>query len=85
VWELEADPIRVARDSVTRTPWCADVNLLGSRLRVLSQPDIRQDVVADYLQGQGVVVASLRSVQPSLEDVFMRMRRGGATEGSDAT
>lgn len=74
VWELEAQPVRLARDLVAAAPWCADVHLVGERLRMLVEPATEEAAIELLVRAEGVHVASLRRVEPSLEDVFMLRR-----------
>jgi len=48
------------------------IGLFGDRVHVIAQsPDAVMTEVADILQGQGLAVESIRTIEPSLEDVFV--------------
>ncbi|MCL4765498.1 MAG: ABC transporter ATP-binding protein [Hyphomicrobiaceae bacterium] len=48
------------------------IGLFGDRVHVVAQsPDAVMTEVADILQGQGLAVESIRTIEPSLEDVFV--------------
>jgi len=75
--EVVCSPVRRARDLLAASPRVEEVQPFGDRLHVL--PRRRGDDLADLLGTlEGVAVASVRSAEPSLEDVFIWRIRSGA-------
>ena len=72
VLELEADDLRAATDALAGWEMVEEVMRAGSRLRLLvAAREVDAAGVAAYLSARGVAVASLRAVEPSVEDLFV--------------
>jgi ABC-2 type transport system ATP-binding protein len=72
VLELEAHDLRAAADALAGWEMVEEVVRVGSRLRLLvAAREIDIPTVAAYLSAHGVAVASLRAVEPSVEDLFV--------------
>jgi ABC-2 type transport system ATP-binding protein len=68
---VRADRPRVARDLLRTSPLVQSATLFGDTVHVLLAPSVSvADVVATLREG-GIEVADSRSVEPSLEDVFL--------------
>ncbi len=71
VLEIVCAPVRRARDLLSQSPRIQELQLFGDRLHVF--PRDPADALADLVQKlEGVEVKSVRAVEPSLEDVFIR-------------
>ena len=72
VLELEADDLRAAADALAGWEMVEEVVRVGSRLRLLvATREVAAAGVTAYLGAHGVAVASLRAVEPSVEDLFV--------------
>ncbi|HVP69582.1 MAG TPA: ABC transporter ATP-binding protein [Anaeromyxobacteraceae bacterium] len=70
VVEVVCAPARRARDLLAAEPRVAEVQLFGDRLHVV--PRRRDDRLADAVARlEGVTVSAVRTVEPSLEDVYI--------------
>ncbi len=78
VLEVVCRPVRLARDQLAKSPRVHDLRLFGDRLHVFpARPD---DDLTDLARAlQGVEVAAVRTVEPSLEDVFIHRVEAEAT------
>lgn len=77
VLELRATPVRQAEQVLHSMPAISDVQILGDRLHVFmaSAPD--EQAFRQQLQAQGVNLVSMRTVAPTMEDVFLTLARAG--------
>jgi ABC-2 type transport system ATP-binding protein len=72
VLELEAHDLRAAADALAGWEMVEEVVRVGSRLRLLvAAREIDAAGVGAYLSAHGIAVASLRAVEPSVEDLFV--------------
>jgi ABC-2 type transport system ATP-binding protein len=72
VFELEADDLRAAADALGGWPAVEEVVRVGPRLRLLlGSKEVEAPAVTAYLGARGVAVASVRPVEPSVEDLFV--------------
>jgi ABC-2 type transport system ATP-binding protein len=70
--EVEADDLRAAADALAAWPAVEEVVRVGPRLRLLlGAREIDGPAVTAYLSAHGVAVASVRAVEPSVEDLFV--------------
>jgi len=80
--EVVARPQRTAVDVVRRVAQGKDVEVFGERLHVSLPRTSASEMAAvtarlrEELSAAGVVVAEMRSIAPSLEDVFINAIRG---------
>jgi len=84
VLEVVCRPVRRARDLLLASPRVAEVQLFGDRLHVFPRDpgDGLADLVDRLAEGHAVEVAARRSLEPSLEDVYIWRVAG---DGSAAT
>ncbi len=85
VVELEAEDLRAAGEVLAEAPAIEEVVRAGTRLRLIVAPGgPGADGVRALLAGQGVAVAWVREVEPSVEDLFVsfvdRERKGRVRE-----
>ena len=72
VLELEADDLRAAADALAGWPAVEEVVRVGPRLRLLlGSREVEAPAVMAYLAARGIAVASVRAVEPSVEDLFV--------------
>lgn len=77
-----AEPRRSAALLRTRLK-AANVGLFGDRVHIVAQdPDTAMTKAAEILRNEGVAVASIRAVEPSLEDVFVSVLSQEADRGN---
>ena len=74
--EVVASPARQALQVLRPVFGAEGVQLFGDRLHVKVQSDADRDRIASELQRAGLTVASLRSIVPTLEDVFIEQVKG---------
>jgi ABC-2 type transport system ATP-binding protein len=75
LYEVELDRVM---DALARTPTLAgvrEVTLYGTLLHVLTDPDVGEDALRGRLGSAGFEVIGLRSIAPTLEDVFVSLIR----------
>jgi len=70
--EVRTDRPRRAAAALRKTLTTESVSLFGERVHVVSrQPEETQAAIATTLAGEGIRLASVKSAEPSLEDVFV--------------
>jgi len=70
--EIRTDRPRLAAAALRRALAGESVSLFGERVHVVSrQPEETGATIATTLAGEGIRLASVRSAEPSLEDVFV--------------
>jgi ABC-2 type transport system ATP-binding protein len=70
--EIRTTQSRRAVEHLRKWLRAESIGLFGDRVHVVAQsPDAVMTEVADILQGQGLAVESIRTIEPSLEDVFV--------------
>jgi ABC-2 type transport system ATP-binding protein len=77
--EVIATPVRLALTAARAAIGSDRVQLFGDRLHVRVDTDAAATSLAGQLRDAGVLVASLRAIKPSLEDVFIDLT--AATRG----
>jgi ABC-2 type transport system ATP-binding protein len=77
--EVEALPVMQAAAAVRGLDGVTGVSIYGHTLRVFARTttDLRRHV-QEALSGRGIAVKNIRSVAPTLEDVFMSLTRAGS-------
>lgn len=78
VLELAVHPPGKARALLRSHPHVRDVHVLGDRVRVWSTGDARAEALRAFLEAAGLRVERVRTVPPSLEDVFVARLAEGA-------
>ncbi len=76
VLEMVGDPLDTLRHAATADADVEDVQVFGDRLHLRLRPDSTQRVIDRLpivLQAQGVRVQRIRSIMPTLEDVFIEL------------
>ena len=86
---LICQPKAAARSLCLADPAVEDVTAFGDRLHLrlcagtpISGPDNSLDRLQGTLTEGGVQVQELRTIQPSLEDVFIALQEGGQLVGA---
>ena len=80
--EIYATPLGPARASIVGLPAIGEVRTMGNRMHVWSGPGGPSlEALRAALTGEGVQVDAIREVSPTMEDVFIALRRahGGAS------
>ena len=76
VVELKARPRKVMQSVAQQTEGIESIQIFGDRLHLLTdKPDVVSAQLATKLQAEGAQVLTLRTIQPSMEDVFMHLAR----------
>ncbi|OPZ86698.1 MAG: putative ABC transporter ATP-binding protein YbhF [bacterium ADurb.Bin429] len=76
--EIVAQPQREARGVIAAHPQVRGVQVFGDRLHVwMDHTDENETALLTAVRQQGITVAHVRRVVPSLEDVFISMVAGG--------
>ncbi len=85
VIELKARPRKAMHAAAAQTPGIDSIQIFGDRLHLLTaQPDAVSASVSEALRSQGADVLTLRTIHPSMEDVFMHLSQRGDAEGEGA-
>jgi ABC-type uncharacterized transport system ATPase subunit len=74
--EVECEPAIDALRLLPEIQGVREVTLYGAVLHVLVEPELSADALRDRIRHLGVQVQAIRSIQPSLEDVFVSRIRG---------
>jgi ABC-2 type transport system ATP-binding protein len=74
--EVESDPPIDALDYLPTVPGVHEVTLYGTLLHVLVDTSITTEGLKAVMQDHGLHVAGIRTIKPSLEDVFVSRIRG---------
>ncbi|MFH1651278.1 MAG: ATP-binding cassette domain-containing protein [Chloroflexota bacterium] len=75
--EVRATPVRQATAALLGTPFAGDFQVFGDTLHVMVKTAAKQEPeIRRLLAGQGVTVTDIRSIVPSLEDVFVARLAG---------
>jgi ABC-2 type transport system ATP-binding protein len=80
---VECEPLGLALDLLQQAPEVLDAAVFGSALHlVVPQAAAATAALGPYLARQGVAVAKIEPIRPSLEDVFVSLtaKRGGSGE-----
>jgi len=75
VLELRVRPLHEAQALLSSMPSVREVQVFGDRLHVLADAALPEADLREQLERGGVTLGSVRSVQPTMEDVFMFLQR----------
>ena len=79
-WDLEARPLLETVDELSQMDGIAQASLHGDRAHVIVDPDMwTTDALKKILEGKGISVNSIETVQSTLEDVFTLLAHRGKT------
>ncbi|HWF43521.1 MAG TPA: ABC transporter ATP-binding protein [Candidatus Kapabacteria bacterium] len=73
--EIVAPDIHRAFDTIKRMPAAKEVQAFGDRLNVVIAADHNENEIERYLKSEGIEVTQVRTVQPSLENVFISLMK----------
>ncbi|MEO7909933.1 MAG: ABC transporter ATP-binding protein [Roseiflexaceae bacterium] len=77
VLEVQARPYHEAQVRLRAIPGVREVQVFGDRLHVVADSALPEAALRRQLDGSGVLLGSVRQVQPTMEDVFMYLQRAG--------
>ncbi len=75
VWEVYASPLEGALHRLHTAPGILRVGLAGDHIRTIAERDLPVTAIENVLKDAGLVVTSINSGEPSLEDVFLSVAR----------
>ena len=75
VMEIVTPDIHHAYDAIKRMPAAHEVQAFGDRLNVVLAADHNEDEVRELLESEGIPITQMRTVQPSLENVFISLMK----------
>lgn len=75
VQELQATPSEAARPLLRGLPGVHDVIVFGDRLHLVADTALAEPLLRTQLAAAGVTLGAIRSVPPTMEDVFMYLQR----------
>lgn len=79
-WDLAATPLLETVEELSRTDGVAQASLHGDRAHVILDPaKWSNESLTRYLDGKGIKVNSIETVQSTLEDVFTLLAHRGKT------
>jgi ABC-2 type transport system ATP-binding protein len=79
--ELECEPVGAALEALQGAPGVFDAAVFGSRLHVVvASAEAANAGLPAYLGARGVRCSSIRTIEPSLEDVFVQQLGAGAPQ-----
>ena len=82
---IERDGIANAIELVEKAPGVHDVAVFGSALHVLvDDAALRAPALVDYLNGHGIAGASVRRIEPTMEDSFVHLVGAAAEARGEA-
>jgi len=76
VWEIAADPLLRALETLEGQAGVYNTALAGDRLRVIAAPAVTPEQITALLVAQGVQMQSITPGAPTIEDVFMALANG---------
>jgi ABC-2 type transport system ATP-binding protein len=74
LFELRAEPIRQAEASLRAMVEIHDIQLVGDRLHLFTDPPPSVEAIQHLLTNAGIRLISLRTITPTMEDVYARMK-----------
>ena len=84
VIELKARPRKLMQAAAQDIDGVGSIQIFGDRLHLLTgTPDTVSAVLEERLHAQGAEILTLRTIQPSMEDVFMHLTRRDEQNGQD--
>lgn len=73
VWEVDAEPLLAALETLESHTEVYNAVLAGDRLRVITAPSVTADWIASRLAAGGIRSLGIHTGQPTIEDVFMAL------------
>jgi ABC-2 type transport system ATP-binding protein len=73
MYAMESHAARTMRDSIRSAAGVKAATLFGERLHVLTDRSTSADALRSSLQERGVMIENIDQIEPSLEDVFIRL------------
>ncbi len=73
LFELRAEPLRLAETTLREMPNIQDIHAMGDRLHLFTNPAPTADALQTQLATAGVRMISLREITPTMEDVYRMM------------
>ena len=83
VVEIVTPDIRAAYDAIKQIPATHEIQAFGDRLNVVLAADRDEGEVRKQLELSGVEITQMRTVQPSLENVFISLMKQEEEDHSD--
>jgi ABC-2 type transport system ATP-binding protein len=84
VIEIIPEALDRATELLRSLPDVIEVQTFGDRINVVVKQGIGADIVQGWLESAGMHVRSARTIQPSLENVFIALLQGSASPDSEA-
>lgn len=69
-WELDAQPLLEAVETLAAQPGIAQARLFGDRVLAIANPEWTPERMTGVLTEKGIHVGCIETVEPTLEDVF---------------
>jgi ABC-type multidrug transport system ATPase subunit len=76
VWEVQAGPLQAVLDACSTCAGVLRVRLAGDHLRMIADRGMKEKELRARLNSAGLVVDSMISGEPTLEDVFLSLAKG---------
>ena len=73
LFELRAEPLRLAETALRNMPGIRDIHAMGDRLHLFTDPPPSADAIQAYLAAAGARLTTLREISPTMEDVYRMM------------
>jgi len=74
-YEVICSPLVASFNWIRQLPGVEDVTIFGQSLHVVGTADLTEAVLTEHLQHHGIALRSIRSIEPSLEDVFVALTK----------
>jgi ABC-2 type transport system ATP-binding protein len=74
VLELQVQPYHLAQEILRAMPGVRGVQVFGDRLHLIADEDLPEEALRQQLAGGEISLASLRRIQPTMEEVFMYLQ-----------
>jgi ABC-2 type transport system ATP-binding protein len=72
-WDVGAKPLLEALEALEQVPGVERVGLAGNHLRVITTRAMQKEKLSSALEERAIRVEDIRTVEPSLEDVFLAL------------
>lgn len=79
VLEVQARPLHAAQNALRELPGVREVQVFGDRLHLFADTALPEDTLRRQLATHDIPLGSMRTIQPTMEDVFMFLQRGAET------
>ena len=76
VWEIYAEPLQEALNACDKCEGVLRVGLAGEGLRMITERGMKENELRARLKSTGLTVNSIKSGEPTLEDVFLSLAKG---------